>query len=71
MNARFTLNGLKGAEGPLMLSLRRPSIETIGEFLASQSKLRFDHREMEPLRPEIGEVPEAGHALETNLGVYE
>ena len=33
--------------------------------VSNQSKLRFDHREMEPLRLEIGDIRGARNALES------
>ena len=34
--------------------------------MGDQSKLRFDHRGMEPLRPEIGDIRGADNALESS-----
>jgi uncharacterized protein (UPF0548 family) len=84
VNARCALNGLKEGEGPLMLSLRRPSTETIREFLATQSKLGFTYTAVgatasqppadftvDHTRIEVGEGEEVFMKAKAALGTWE
>src|SRR5271166_4507787 len=41
-------------------------LERLDLTMGDQSKLRFDHRGMEPLRPEIGDIRGADNALESS-----